>query len=147
MAPTKLALVTGTSSGIGAAVARQLVDRGWQVVGVARRDVRVDGASHHIVADLGQVKASVREIEMRLTSAIGRASWDRVALVNNAASAGLLMPLDRLAPDSLLDMYTVNPAAPIALMGVVLRCAPERAAIRIVNVSTAAAVRAFNGLA
>jgi NADP-dependent 3-hydroxy acid dehydrogenase YdfG len=38
---TKLALVTGTSSGIGAAVAAQLLGDGWEGVGVARRPARL----------------------------------------------------------------------------------------------------------
>jgi 3-hydroxy acid dehydrogenase/malonic semialdehyde reductase len=34
--PNKIALVTGASSGIGEAISRELVHRGWQVIGVAR---------------------------------------------------------------------------------------------------------------
>ena len=37
----KLALVTGTSSGIGAAIARDLLARAWRVVGVSRRDAGI----------------------------------------------------------------------------------------------------------
>jgi len=37
----RVAIVTGTSSGIGAAIARQLVQNAMKVVGVARREDRV----------------------------------------------------------------------------------------------------------
>ncbi len=36
MTPKKLALITGASSGIGAALSRELVQRGWSVIGIAR---------------------------------------------------------------------------------------------------------------
>ena len=38
----RLAIVTGTSSGIGEEVARQLLQRKWEVIGIARRAVAMD---------------------------------------------------------------------------------------------------------
>jgi NAD(P)-dependent dehydrogenase (short-subunit alcohol dehydrogenase family) len=47
------ALVTGTSSGIGGAIAARLLADGWQVTGVARRPSQIDHPGyHHIAADL-----------------------------------------------------------------------------------------------
>ena len=39
---TKIALVTGASSGIGKAISKELVKRGWQVVGIARSTDKLD---------------------------------------------------------------------------------------------------------
>ena len=38
MKPKNIALVTGASSGIGEAISRELVKRGWIVIGVARSE-------------------------------------------------------------------------------------------------------------
>jgi NADP+-dependent farnesol dehydrogenase len=43
----RVAIVTGTSSGIGAAIARQLVENAMRVVGVARREDKVQVYSHY----------------------------------------------------------------------------------------------------
>src|SRR3989454_5821185 len=66
---TRLALVTGTTSGIGAALAKQLLQRGWEVAGVARRKPTLENPRyHHLAIDLGDVPMAVKSIE------IGRAS-------------------------------------------------------------------------
>jgi NADP+-dependent farnesol dehydrogenase len=42
----RVAIVTGTSSGIGASIARQLVENAMKVVGVARREDKVQVCTH-----------------------------------------------------------------------------------------------------
>ncbi|MFI6070436.1 SDR family NAD(P)-dependent oxidoreductase [Actinoplanes sp. NPDC051343] len=67
---TRVAVVTGAASGIGAAIAAELKDRGWRVAGLdlvdahgcdfsARVDVRDAAAVAGAVAELGPVQAAV----------------------------------------------------------------------------------------
>jgi NAD(P)-dependent dehydrogenase (short-subunit alcohol dehydrogenase family) len=144
----RLALVTGTSSGIGAAVAQLLIDRQWTVVGVSRRSSPMKRARYwHVTFDLSNVRALKTQLEPAVVPTLNARRWRRVALVNNAARGDLLMPLERLDPADLLDMIALNTVSPTWLMGFVLRHAPRDSVLRIVNVSTGAAVTAFPGLA
>ena len=43
-----VALVTGASSGIGEAISRELVKRGWTVVGVARSESKLAQIQHEL---------------------------------------------------------------------------------------------------
>ena len=145
-AASDLAIVTGTSSGIGAAVASQLVARGWEVVGISRRPAHLEHARYqHVSLDLSNLQSASPSIEERLATAVARVRR-RLALVNNAARAGALGPLQHVARDDIQQTYTLNVAMPLWLMGFVLRHAPDAAVIRIVNVSSAAAVQPIPGL-
>jgi len=142
------ALVTGTSSGVGAATARQLLDRGWSVVGIARHKAAIDHADYqHLVLDLADIDAMPAAIERHVAPLLQSKPWRRVGLVNNAARADLLMPFERLQPRDLMAMLALNTATPIWLMGFMIRATPSNATLRIANVSTGGAVKAFPGLA
>jgi len=53
VASDRICLVTGTSSGIGLAVAVELLKRGWDVAGVARRAAPIHHACYrHLRLDL-----------------------------------------------------------------------------------------------
>lgn len=143
----RLAVVTGTSSGIGESVARQLADHGWRVVGLARRPSPIDHAAYeHVVADLQDTTGLERDVAPRLAALFGERRWERVGLVNNAAHLGLLGPIERFDVPQFPGVLAVNLVAPIWFMGSVMRLAPSDAAVRIVNVSSAAAGRAIPGL-
>ena len=146
MGAERLALVTGTSTGIGAAVARELLERGWQVVGVARRAAQLDAPNyHHLSLDLAEVSAASAAIEREFGAILAERAWERVGLVNNAAvaPAGRARTLD--APD-LLHAFALNTVMPVWLTGFLLKERPQGALIRIVNLSSGAAVRAIPGM-
>jgi benzil reductase ((S)-benzoin forming) len=143
-----VAIVTGTSAGLGHAVARQLLERGWSVIGVARRPSPFTDATYrHISFDLARVADDHSELAAALDAHVGVGAGSRVGLVNNAATPEGLMPLAALDPRLLARVFAVNVVAPIWLMGHVLRVTEPNAAVRIVNVSSGAATNGFPGLA
>jgi NAD(P)-dependent dehydrogenase (short-subunit alcohol dehydrogenase family) len=77
----KICLVTGASSGIGAATAKALVQRGATVVGVARGAVTIDGVQS-LTADLALLD-DVRKLAEKVRSRHGRID----VLINNAGVA------------------------------------------------------------
>ncbi len=63
----RLALVTGTSSGLGTAIAESLLEAGWTVVGISRRNVEFQTRNYqHIQADLAD-SAQLGQIARDLT--------------------------------------------------------------------------------
>ncbi len=73
--PARLALVSGTTSGIGVAVARHLLAGGWTVVGLARESPLADERYRHVqidLRDLATVTARVTEEVGPLLTGCGR---------------------------------------------------------------------------
>jgi len=77
----RVAVVTGASSGIGAAVCRELRGRGWHVVGLSRS--AAPDADEHEACDVGD-RAAVEEVAARVLERHPRIDL----LVNNAGIAG-----------------------------------------------------------
>ncbi len=144
---TKLAIVTGTSSGIGRAVASALLDRGWDVIGVARRDAAIrHGQYRHFALDLSDLGATVATFERDVAPLVSDDRRERIGLVNNAAVIGRLRTIDATDAASLRTTYTVNVVVPVWLTGFVARHTPRTAALRILDVSSGAAIRPLPGL-
>jgi benzil reductase ((S)-benzoin forming) len=142
-----LAIVTGTSSGIGAAVAGALLKKSWRVIGIARRaSVLRDANFQQLSIDLGNVRDAPEKIEREVGPLLNDGSWERLALVNNAATTGDLQPLETLGASSVLDALALNTVLPMWLMGFVVRHARPDAILRIVNVSSGLAVHPHPGV-
>lgn len=143
----RVAVVTGTSSGIGAAMARRLLDEGWAVAGLSRREVDLEHSEYqHMVLDLGNLHAVQTLAEKRLGALMRDPRWGRVALVNNAALGGSHKGIEDTDPEELAWLLAVNTVAPVYLMGFTARTVPPKTVLRIVNVSSGAAHRGFPGL-
>lgn len=140
-----LALVTGTSRGIGLEVARTLLGRGWQVLGAARTAAPEDlgpGYEHTSIdlADLTRLESWARSaLPERLAGA------PRVALVNNAALLDPVGPATALSLEALDAHLRVNLTAPTWLAGFVVAHAAEGSPVRVINVSSGAATRPYPG--
>lgn len=142
------AIVTGTSSGIGLATARALLEGGWSVIGLARRAAPLEHAAYvHVAADLADAGRLRRLADEELAPRLGAAAPKRIGLVNNAAAAGTLAPLASCDPLELQRLLALNLTAPVFLAGWLLRQAPPAAALRLVEISSGAARAARPGLA
>lgn len=64
--PAPIAVVTGAASGIGAAIAAELSNRGWRIAGLDLRNSDWDASYEVDVADAGSVSQAVGDIERDL---------------------------------------------------------------------------------
>ncbi|MGA5701442.1 SDR family NAD(P)-dependent oxidoreductase [Peterkaempfera bronchialis] len=104
MTEQKVAVVTGASSGIGAATARGLAAAGFRVVLAARRGDRIEA----LAKEVGGV-ARVLDVTDRAAVDAFAASLDRVdVLVNNAGGALGAESVEESDPADWLAMYQVN---------------------------------------
>lgn len=143
----RLAIVTGTSSGIGRAVATLLLEHGWDVVGASRRDAAIDHAAYrHVTLDLSDMDALTATFERDVAPLVSGDGRRRVGLVNNAALTGRLGTVEGTDAREALKVYAVNVVAPVWLMGFVARHTPRDGALRILNVSSTAAEHAIAGI-
>lgn len=102
---THVAVVTGASSGIGAATARRLAAEGFSVVAAARRRDRLD--------ELAASTPGIRPLTLDVTSASSVADLaaslpDVDVLVNNAGGAIGVEPVEQADPADWQAMYDTN---------------------------------------
>ncbi len=84
----QVAIVTGGSSGIGAAVARELAERGWSCVLVARNEERLRAVAGELGAEWELCDVADRPAVERTAAAICERHPRIGLLVNNAGIAG-----------------------------------------------------------
>ena len=99
-------MVTGASSGIGAATARRLADSGFHVICAARRTDRIEALAAEIGGTAVACDVTSEESVAGLAAAVG----DRLdVLVNNAGGAfGGATPVAESSSDDWRRMYEVN---------------------------------------
>jgi NADP-dependent 3-hydroxy acid dehydrogenase YdfG len=104
-----VAVVTGASSGIGAATAAQLAGAGFHVILAARRADRLDEAAAHARAQGGSAQAQILDVtDVAAVNAFAQ-SLDRCdVLVNNAGGALGMEDVADADPGDWRTMYESN---------------------------------------
>lgn len=115
-----LAVITGTSSGIGLAIASDLLDAGWRVIGISRRSpVCPHTEYHHIALDLTDTD-KVAEIIPTILKEHGP-----VNLLINNAGIGHFAPHEELSVRQITELVQCNLLAPFVLTRGLLRSLKE----------------------
>jgi NADP-dependent 3-hydroxy acid dehydrogenase YdfG len=108
----RVVIVTGASSGIGAATVRLLAQAGMRVVLAARRVERLEQVQREIVEAGGSALVVPTDVTQRdaLQNLIARTldEWDRIDVLVNNAGLGRLNWLERIDPVDVRRQYEVN---------------------------------------
>lgn len=143
------AIVTGHTKGLGEAIARELLERGIPVLGLAR------GSAVELGSDFSRL---LREVEIDLSDVAALGQWlasgalaeylagsGTALLVNNAGVVWPVGPLPAQDPLDVVKAVSLNVAAPLALSSAVARACDGE--VRILHVSSGAGRSAYPGWA
>ncbi len=143
---TRVAVVTGASSGIGAATAIRLAEAGYRVVLTARRTDRLEQVAKHIVAVGGS--AEVHQLDVTNRTEVDAFAQSLDALDVLIANAGGAIGADSVADSSPADwqaMFDVNVLGTLNSVQALLPKLIASGAGTIVLMSSTAAFTAYEG--
>lgn len=143
----QVAIVTGVSRGLGAALAFELLERGFTVLGIGRasNSALVGNRFVFVQFDLADI-AHIDAVLAPAFEALNERPLASVCLLNNAATVAGIGTLGRLAVNDIASALDVNLAAPTALANLFCRVfATPEISRRVINVSSGAAEMALTG--
>lgn len=129
------ALVTGSSSGIGLAIASMLLDNGTPVIGLSRQPGPLQAHPHfaHWPTDLTDLTATISRAR-RFRQEQGSCS-----ILVLAAGAGAFSPTDSQSADEISYLVTLNLTSPMALCSHMLPSLRQSASALVVCVGSTSA--------
>jgi 3-oxoacyl-[acyl-carrier protein] reductase len=140
---SKVAIITGSSSGIGAATATELSRRGWSVVVNYSKDKSKAEAIQKTLKDSIAVQADVgNDADCRKLAKAALDKWGRIdALVNNAGTTKFVAhaKLEDLSDEDFQRIFRINVVAPFQMVRACAAALKESKGA-VVNVSSVAAL-------
>ncbi len=142
MTLTRTAVVTGASSGIGAATARALATDGFHVICAARRADRIS----ELAAEIGGTAVVCDVTDAASVASLAEAAGREVAvLVNNAGGALGLEPAEQADVEQWRQMYDVNVLGVLRVTQALLPALRASGNGLLVNVTSTAGRIAYEG--
>ena len=147
----KVIVITGASSGMGAAAARHLAAKGANVVLGARRADRIHALATEITDAGGKATAVVTDVTKRedLKQLVDTAvtTYSRIDVLINNAGVMPLSPMDRVKVDEWDQMIDVNIKGVLHGIAAALPYMKEQSSGHIINLASVAGHKLFNGSA
>jgi NADP-dependent 3-hydroxy acid dehydrogenase YdfG len=141
MSERRVALVTGASSGIGAATVRSLAAAGFEVVGGARRLERVE----EVVGEVGGRAVRLDVTDPASVAEVAEALPELSVLVNNAGGALGLDPVSDADEGQWREMYETNVMGLMRLTKALLPALERDGGGHVVVVGSVAGVEVYPG--
>jgi len=138
----RVAVVTGASSGIGAAIARALAERDWQLVLLARREERLRALAAELQGEYHVCDVAQRPEVERVASVVLQQHPQVQLLVNNAGIPGRSGFL-RIEPDRLEQLLRTNYLGGVWCLRAILPALEAAGRSDVVNVVSVAGTVAF----
>lgn len=138
----RVAVVTGGSSGIGAAIARRLTEHGWQCVLLARGEERLRAVAEETGAELEICDVGDREAVGRVAEAVLARHPAIALLVNNAGIPGRRGFLSA-DPETIEDVVGVNYLGSVWCLRAFLPGLEAASPSHVVNIVSVAGTVAF----
>jgi uncharacterized protein len=140
--PTRVAVVTGASSGIGAAVSRALAGRGWHMVLLARREDRLRELAGEIDGEYEACDVGRRDDVERVAAKVTARHPQIQLLVNNAGIPGRRSFAD-IELDRLEEVLRVNYLGAVWCLRAFLPALEAAGRSDVVNIVSVAGAVAF----
>jgi NAD(P)-dependent dehydrogenase (short-subunit alcohol dehydrogenase family) len=139
----KLAIITGSNSGIGFQAAKELARAGATVILACRNAQKAEDAKNKILAEISHAKIEVGSLDVADLKSVREFSKKFIAsdrelnlLINNA---GVMAYLDRkVSPDGFEMQFATNHLGHFALTGLLLPALLSTAGSRVVSVASLA---------
>ncbi len=134
-----VALITGASSGIGAAYARQLATRGYDLILVARRETRLRELADSLNTTSQLIAADLTTDEGLALTEHAIREYEALDMLVNNAGFGTRGRFWEASFESQLKMHELHVMATMRLTHAALACMVPRGRGAVINVSSVAA--------
>lgn len=141
----KVWLVTGSGSGFGNAIAREVLERGDRVVATSRNVENLRAWEAEFEGRCQVMEMDVTDDDLESRAAEAGAVFGRVDVLVNNAGFGLVGALEECSMEQVRRNVETNFFGPLRLMRALLPVMREQGGGHIVNISAAAAISNYPG--
>jgi benzil reductase ((S)-benzoin forming) len=136
----KLAILTGSSRGLGLEIAHQLIAINWTVLGLSRSSPGDLGPRYvHCTADLENQKQCIDAIDSKFNG-IGQTQISEILIIHNASVFAPVGMLSNLSPESISSSFQTNFLTPLYLTQYLIQFAEaKKLTLKIIFISSPAA--------
>lgn len=131
--------ITGTSTGIGRALAIQCLDKGNSVTGLSRTQSITHTKYKHISIDLSK-ESNIQAFDFQTSTS------SKIVLINNAGTLGDIKYIGKIKPSSIYQSTCLNFVAPALLINKLLQTYPDKE-LMIINITSGAGKNPYDGWA